>query len=173
MVPLDNSGIWQLFIPDLGEGETYKFEIQPQHGPSFLKADPFGLRAELARDDDRLSEYVAGLAPPVMAADHEPTECPVCTKAFEPRMDLGVLVCAQHGAWFEQGALEKLTGADRTSLLELLMGEGSATAQVKPTPEVDSFFAGLRKAGEWADFAETALSAVGLVVALVVFFRKH
>jgi 1,4-alpha-glucan branching enzyme len=46
MSPLGSSGIWQTFVPGLGAGETYKFEIQPHHGPHFLKADPFGLQCE-------------------------------------------------------------------------------------------------------------------------------
>jgi len=42
------TGIWELFIPDLGEGELYKFEILPpgEAGPIF-KADPFAKAAEL------------------------------------------------------------------------------------------------------------------------------
>ncbi len=41
-------GIWELFIPDLGEGELYKFEILPNGDlPSFSKADPFAISAEV------------------------------------------------------------------------------------------------------------------------------
>ena len=43
---LGASGLWELFIPGIGEGQPYKFEIEPQHGPRFLKADPFALFAE-------------------------------------------------------------------------------------------------------------------------------
>ncbi|MDR3561697.1 MAG: 1,4-alpha-glucan branching protein GlgB [Negativicutes bacterium] len=46
MRPVGSSGIWSLFIPDLGEGEIYKYEIYPQEGWSFLKADPFAFWAE-------------------------------------------------------------------------------------------------------------------------------
>ena len=46
MTPTGSSGIWQRFIPGLGAGETYKFEIRPHGGPPFLKADPFGLLCE-------------------------------------------------------------------------------------------------------------------------------
>src|SRR4029078_12262879 len=47
--PLRNlgaSGLWETFVPDLAEGQVYKFEIQPNYGPPFLKADPFALFAE-------------------------------------------------------------------------------------------------------------------------------
>jgi 1,4-alpha-glucan branching enzyme len=49
--PLRNcgpSGIWELFIPDLSQGEVYKFEIKSRHnGYMVEKADPYGFAAEL------------------------------------------------------------------------------------------------------------------------------
>jgi 1,4-alpha-glucan branching enzyme len=37
------SGIWELFIPELPEGVLYKFEIKSQHGDRLLlKSDPYG-----------------------------------------------------------------------------------------------------------------------------------
>jgi 1,4-alpha-glucan branching enzyme len=40
-------GIWELFIPGIGEGEIYKYEILPQGGGSpFTKADPYATAAE-------------------------------------------------------------------------------------------------------------------------------
>ncbi|GBC76785.1 1,4-alpha-glucan branching enzyme GlgB [bacterium HR08] len=37
------SGIWELFIPELPEGVRYKFEIKSQHGDRLLlKSDPYG-----------------------------------------------------------------------------------------------------------------------------------
>ena len=47
MRSLGASGIWETFLPGLGAGEIYKFEIHPQQGPPFVKADPFALAAEL------------------------------------------------------------------------------------------------------------------------------
>jgi 1,4-alpha-glucan branching enzyme len=44
---LGASGLWEGFIPDLPAGTLYKFEMHPRHGSSFVKADPFALRAEL------------------------------------------------------------------------------------------------------------------------------
>ena len=35
-------GVWELFIPGLGEGELYKFEIRDQRGRIRLKTDPYG-----------------------------------------------------------------------------------------------------------------------------------
>jgi 1,4-alpha-glucan branching enzyme len=40
-------GVWEIFIPDVGEGEVYKYEILGPNGELLpLKADPFGFRAE-------------------------------------------------------------------------------------------------------------------------------
>ena len=36
------SGIWEIFIPDLVEGEIYKFEILGPDSKSFFKTDPYG-----------------------------------------------------------------------------------------------------------------------------------
>ncbi len=47
MRALGASGIWELFVPEIGEGTRYKFEIRPGHGgPRLLKADPLAFRAE-------------------------------------------------------------------------------------------------------------------------------
>ena len=42
------TGIWELFIPDLVQGEVYKFEIKSRHqGYLIQKTDPYGFAAEL------------------------------------------------------------------------------------------------------------------------------
>ncbi len=42
------SGVWELFIPGLGEGELYKFELRNRdNGSIHLKADPYGRRFEM------------------------------------------------------------------------------------------------------------------------------
>jgi 1,4-alpha-glucan branching enzyme len=43
-----NSGVWEIFLPDLADGEVYKFEIRSRMGPTpFMKADPYAFRSEL------------------------------------------------------------------------------------------------------------------------------
>lgn len=44
---LQNSGIWEIFIPELGEGELYKYEIKTNNHNVFLKIDPFAFYAEV------------------------------------------------------------------------------------------------------------------------------
>lgn len=44
---LGSSGIWELFIPDIGPGDAYKYEIKDQMGNIFLKADPYGFQHEM------------------------------------------------------------------------------------------------------------------------------
>jgi len=42
------TGLWELFIPDVPEETAYKYEIRPrEQGASFLKADPYAFAAEL------------------------------------------------------------------------------------------------------------------------------
>jgi 1,4-alpha-glucan branching enzyme len=40
------SGVWELFIPDLKDGEKYKFEIRARSGALLKKSDPFGTSFE-------------------------------------------------------------------------------------------------------------------------------
>jgi 1,4-alpha-glucan branching enzyme len=41
------AGIWEIFIPDLRDGENYKFEIRAKTGEILKKADPFGFAFEV------------------------------------------------------------------------------------------------------------------------------
>jgi len=41
------SGIWELFIPGLGPGTEYKYELRTRGGGSVLKADPVGFAMQL------------------------------------------------------------------------------------------------------------------------------
>ncbi|MEM7453854.1 MAG: 1,4-alpha-glucan branching protein GlgB [Planctomycetota bacterium] len=41
------SGIWEIFIPEVGPGATYKFRLTDIHGRKIDKSDPFGFQSEL------------------------------------------------------------------------------------------------------------------------------
>ena len=62
--PLQNrgaTGVWELFIPDLGDGEVYKYEILPQKGgPPLLKADPYAGAAELRPKTASIVRNISG-----------------------------------------------------------------------------------------------------------------
>jgi 1,4-alpha-glucan branching enzyme len=45
---LGGSGVWEIFIPGVGVGAHYKFEILDAHGQIKLKTDPFGFFFEVA-----------------------------------------------------------------------------------------------------------------------------
>ena len=47
MRALGGSGIWELFVPAVGDGARYKFEIRAQSGELLVKADPFAFATEL------------------------------------------------------------------------------------------------------------------------------
>lgn len=44
---LQNSGIWELFVPGLGNNDKYKFEIKTTSGQVIQKSDPYAKFAEL------------------------------------------------------------------------------------------------------------------------------
>ena len=44
---LDTSGVWIAFVPEIGEGELYKYEIETQQGELLQKSDPYAFRMEL------------------------------------------------------------------------------------------------------------------------------
>jgi 1,4-alpha-glucan branching enzyme len=52
------SGIWELFVPQLGTGEKYKFRVKTAWGETVDKSDPFGFAAELP---PRTASIVAAL----------------------------------------------------------------------------------------------------------------
>jgi 1,4-alpha-glucan branching enzyme len=45
---LGASGVWELFVPGVGEGTLYKFEVKNTQGVPVLKTDPFGFLFEPA-----------------------------------------------------------------------------------------------------------------------------
>ncbi|MEV7001839.1 1,4-alpha-glucan branching enzyme [Streptomyces sp. NPDC093982] len=46
MRSLGGTGVWELFVPGIGEGELYKFEITRPDGSKTLRADPLARRTE-------------------------------------------------------------------------------------------------------------------------------
>ena len=46
MIPLEKSGVYEGFIPDMGFGELYKYAIETKKGDILYKADPYGFSAE-------------------------------------------------------------------------------------------------------------------------------
>ncbi len=44
---LGSSGVWEIFIPGLPEGELYKFQIKTKAGTLIDKSDPYGFEMEL------------------------------------------------------------------------------------------------------------------------------
>ncbi|MFJ9901767.1 1,4-alpha-glucan branching enzyme [Streptomyces sp. NPDC101152] len=46
MRSLGSSGVWELFVPGIGEGELYKFQITRPDGSKTLRADPLARRTQ-------------------------------------------------------------------------------------------------------------------------------
>lgn len=47
MRTLGQCGVWEIFIPGIGKGTKYKFEIRTQSGTRLIKSDPLALSSEL------------------------------------------------------------------------------------------------------------------------------
>lgn len=43
---LNEQGLWELFVPGIGEFEAYKYAIEDQEGKRCMKADPYGFHME-------------------------------------------------------------------------------------------------------------------------------
>jgi 1,4-alpha-glucan branching enzyme len=46
MRALTPHGVWEIFVPGIGRGEKYKFELRAKSGQVFTKADPYAMRFE-------------------------------------------------------------------------------------------------------------------------------
>jgi len=44
---LGNSGVWEGFVPGVGPGALYKYDILDSHGQRVMKADPYGFQMQL------------------------------------------------------------------------------------------------------------------------------
>jgi 1,4-alpha-glucan branching enzyme len=60
---LGSSGVWEIFVPDLGAGARYKYEIHRRGALAFLKADPYARYTEVPPATDSIvyeSKYEFG-----------------------------------------------------------------------------------------------------------------
>ena len=92
MRKLIGSGIWELFIPGIGENAHYKFEIRTASGAIFLKGDPFAFFSQHGKETASLA---AGAEHAVIkGAGH-------CCNIEEPAaFDAAVIpFLARHGLW--------------------------------------------------------------------------
>jgi 1,4-alpha-glucan branching enzyme len=60
MLPLEDSGIYEGFIENMGYDELYKFAIHTQRGEILYKADPYGFSAEYRPGTASKTADVAG-----------------------------------------------------------------------------------------------------------------
>src|SRR5512138_717426 len=60
MEPRGSSGVWVTFVPELGAGALYKFEILTQHDHLLLKSDPYGFQMQLRPDNASIVAEIEG-----------------------------------------------------------------------------------------------------------------
>ncbi|WP_152612987.1 1,4-alpha-glucan branching protein GlgB [Tateyamaria sp. ANG-S1] len=54
------TGVWEIFLPSLGEGDLYKYEIAPREGAPFLKADPVGFGGQHPSETSSVVRDISG-----------------------------------------------------------------------------------------------------------------
>ena len=59
---LGDSGIFELFVPGVGVGEIYKYELKLKNGVTFLKSDPYGNSAQMRPDDASVVADLGGFS---------------------------------------------------------------------------------------------------------------
>ncbi len=89
MRSLGTSGVWELFVPGLGTGTTYKFHVLGQDGTWREKADPMAFHAEVApRTSSRVFESTHAWADDAWMAERAATR-PVAEPMSVYEMHLG------------------------------------------------------------------------------------
>jgi 1,4-alpha-glucan branching enzyme len=58
--PRRSSGVWETFVPQIGPGALYKFELDNAHGHTQLKADPFAFQMQLRPDNASVVADIGG-----------------------------------------------------------------------------------------------------------------
>jgi 1,4-alpha-glucan branching enzyme len=122
MRSLVSSGVWEIFLPDLGEGGRYKFEILPPSGPAMLKADPYGRyfetppqTASIVYTGDTPGRTTSGLRTVAPAGCGIATRCrsTKCTWAAGGAIMTGNR--CPTGSWLKRWCRMSATWASRTS----------------------------------------------------------
>ena len=54
------SGVWEIFIPDLPDGQKYKFEIRARGGTILKKSDPYAFAFEVAQQSASVVRDISG-----------------------------------------------------------------------------------------------------------------
>lgn len=62
MKPLGTSGIFELFIPNLGEGALYKYAVTGANGMTVMKSDPYGVACEFRPNTASIVRNINGFA---------------------------------------------------------------------------------------------------------------
>ena len=60
MQRIGSGGVWDLFMPGIGVGALYKFEIQTAAGHAVLKSDPYGFQMQLRPDNASIVADLSG-----------------------------------------------------------------------------------------------------------------
>lgn len=156
MARCGDTGVWQCFVPELGEGAVYKYQIDTAHGRQPLKADPYGFYAEVRPNTGSvvcdLNNYVW------QDADWQRQ------KQIKPIYEKPVLIYEVHlGSWRFNAAGDSLSYREcANQLVEYVAGMGYTHVELMPLMEhpfdgswgyqATGYYAVTSRYGEPADF---------------------
>ena len=122
------SGIFELFIPGVGAGEHYQFEIKLKGGMVYLKSDPYGRTFDLKTGP----VSVVAETPEYSWSDASWTE----TRAAHSAPDAPIRVCQlDFGKWCREHNCDANYAAAAEELADYLMRGGYTHAEFSPLME--------------------------------------
>ncbi len=157
MRPRGASGIWELFIPGLTEGDFYKYEVKSrQQGYMVLKSDPMGFGAELRPAS-------ASVVRDVHHFEWDDAEW-LATRKERQALDASIAIYEVHlGSWRRTGWQEPTYRELAESLVSYAKAQGFTHLELLPITEhpydgswgyqTTGYFAPTSRYGDPADFA--------------------
>ena len=172
MRSLGGSGVWEIFVPGVGEGSLYKFEIKGPDGHANVKTDPYGFFFEIAPKNAAIVWNNAKFE----WSDQEWLEK---RAASEPLREPLSIYEVHLGSWRKKTKTESLSYRDLAApLVEYLQKMGFTHVELMPAAEhayypswgyqVTGFFAPTSRFGTPDDFQylvdELHAADIGVIV---------
>ena len=122
-------GIWELFIPELNEGNLYKYEIRTQDGHCYQKADPYGFQHEVRPDTSSVVNHLDGF--------HWTDSDWIQKRDSSNPLDQPISVYEMHlGSWIHAAANEPFIEADGTPRAPVPAADLKPGARLLTYPEL-------------------------------------
>jgi 1,4-alpha-glucan branching enzyme len=125
---MGSSGLWSLFIPGIGAGECYKYEVRTKAGHLLLKSDPYGFQTELR-------PKTANLVCPLEPYEWRDEEWLEKRKSGERSSEPISIYEVHLGSWKKKGAEFLTYGELAEALIPYAKGMGFTHLELLPVAE--------------------------------------